>query len=102
MQNAVKQFMDQHQLFCGIASRYIDLTSETGELGKEILKSTAYGSCKFQLTGSFADEAGDCLFALLALMCEAGINAEESLHAALAKYERRFAQNGSIASGKQI
>ena len=40
MQKIVKEFLDNHNLYCGETIRYIDLSSEIGELGKEIIKST--------------------------------------------------------------
>lgn len=92
--------MDGHSLYCGAESRYIDLVSEIGELGKEIIKSTDYGKRAFGTSKSFEDEMGDCLFSLLALCCEADIDAASALDRALRKYEKRFSASGSISSGE--
>lgn len=100
MQSAVKHFVDEYDLSCGVSARCIDLMSELGELGKEILKSTAYGGRPFEPNEAIREEAGDCLFSLLALLCEMGVDAQEALAAALAKYERRFASSASISSGR--
>ena len=100
MQEKVKQFINQYHLSCSAQTRYIDLTSELGELGKELLKSSSYGSVPVQPNAAIAEEAGDCLFSLLALMDELHLNAEEALQAVLAKYEQRFHSKGSVDSGR--
>ena len=41
--SAVYGFLDEYKLRCGITERYIDLSSEVGELGKELLKAMDYG-----------------------------------------------------------
>ena len=69
-------------------------------MGKELLKSSAYGSRPLQTTRAITEEAGDCLFSLLALMNELQINAEEALQSVLGKYEQRFYAKGSIDSGR--
>ena len=100
MQKTVETFIHQHNLSCGVEMRYIDLTSEVGELGKEILKGSCYGQESCQITVQAETEVGDCLFTLLALCSEMGIDAEEALRAALRKYEERIRQKGEISSGK--
>ena len=62
MQNAVNAFLETNELFCGEQIRYIDLVSEIGELGKEIIKSTNYGKTPHSSNESTAEEMGDCLF----------------------------------------
>ena|GEM_PF-217365 len=98
MQPHVQAFINKHNLQTTPQARYIDLVSEVGELGKEILSSTDYGKQPFAQTSKHADEIGDCLFSLLALCSTMGINAKDALHGALAKYAKRFQQKGSIGS----
>ena len=98
MQSAVKAFIDHYDLSCSAQSRYIDLTSEVGELGKELLKASGYGKHALQPTAAAAEEAGDCLFSLLALMNELGIDAQQALQNALFKYERRICKKGTAGS----
>ena len=100
MQKTVTEFVEQHNLSCGVQTRYIDFVSEIGELGKEILKSTDYGKSAFHPTESAVEEMGDCLFSLLALCSEMNISAEEALHYALNKYSRRFDAKGTVDSGR--
>jgi hypothetical protein len=42
--------IDEFNLISDVASRALDLASEVGELCKEILKSSNYGSSEFQWT----------------------------------------------------
>lgn len=49
--SAVYGFLDEYKLRCGITERYIGLSSEVGELGKELLKATDYGKSCFQNDG---------------------------------------------------
>ena len=100
MQKKTDEFIASHGLRCGAMVRYTDLVSEIGELGKEILKGTDYGKHPYTNTPAAAEEAGDCLFSLLALCTELGLDAEATLDCALEKYRRRFAQKGSIDSGQ--
>ncbi|MBQ8088760.1 MAG: nucleotide pyrophosphohydrolase [Clostridia bacterium] len=96
MMNKVEEMIDSFHLSCGAEARYIDLVSEIGELGKELLKGSKYHSQPFVLPTSANEEMGDCLFSLLALCAELQIDPEEALDAAIAKYRRRFQSNGSI------
>ena len=100
MQSKVKKLIEKYGLFVGVGPRYIDLVSETGELGKEILKSCDYDRAEFNATESFEEELGDCLFSLLALADAAEIDADTALDRVLVKYERRFAAKGDVGSGR--
>ena len=100
MQKSVETFIQKHRLSCGIQIRYIDLTSEIGELGKELLKNTDYGKTAFRAGRCEKEELGDCLFSLLALASEMGVDIEEALQGALRKYEERFSETGEISSGR--
>ena len=40
MQRSVEEFVRRHGLSCGVQVRYMDLVSEVGELGKEIVKGS--------------------------------------------------------------
>lgn len=99
MQTKVDEFISKHNLSCGEKIRYMDLVSEIGELGKEIIKGCEYGQKHYINTPNSANELGDCLFSLIALCCEMGVDAENALNLALAKYEKRFATKGDISSG---
>ena len=98
MQEQVNDFIDKYCLHINEQIRYIDLVSEIGELGKEIIKGTDYGKQEYAPTSDINGELGDCLFSLFALCCEMDVDAQEVLQQALSKYEERFRQKGSIGS----
>lgn len=98
MQEKVRRFLDTHGMACGPEHRYMDMTSELGELGKELLKATRYGQKPFTPQPGCEEEMGDCLFSLLALCCEMGLDASKTLYAALKKYEARYALYGHTGS----
>lgn len=100
MQVSVNEFIEKYNLQSDVATRYIDLMSELGEFGKEILISTKYGKTELEVNARMADEIGDCLFSMLALCCELGVNSQEVLLEALGKYERRFASKGDLGSNE--
>lgn len=100
MQDTVKHFVDHHQLTCGVQNRYVDLVSEIGELGKELLKATNYGKESIAAWSSAFDEMGDCLFSIFALCNEMGLDAKLTLDHAIQKYSRRFAEKGTVDSGR--
>ena len=100
MQEFVRQFLGKYQLHTDAETRYIDLVSEIGELGKEIISATDYGKMDFASNARVGGEMGDCLFPLLALCCATDVDADESLQKAMAKYERRFAQKADISSDR--
>ena len=82
--SAVYGFLDEYKLRCGITERYIDLSSEVGELGKELLKATDYGKVDFRMTADTEQELG--------------IDPAAALDSTLAKYKRRFDAKGRIGS----
>ncbi len=76
----------------------MDLVSEVGELGKEIIKGSDYGSKEYETTEDTRIELGDVLFSLLALSSDIGVDANMALELALEKYEKRFEEKGKISS----
>lgn len=101
MQKTVAAFIQKYNLQSTAEVRYIDLVSEIGELGKEILTATKYGKREYektQLISATIEEVGDCIFSLLALCQEMGVSAEDALNVALDKYACRFAASGSIGN----
>ena len=101
MQSMVEEFIKKYQLESDAATRYIDLVSEVGELGKEIVVSTDYGKKAFEVNEQMTSEMGDCLFSILALCYELGIDSGDALRKSLSKYEGRFYSKGDIGSDKK-
>ena len=99
MQETVERFINKYQLNNKAEFRYIDLVSEIGELGKEILKGSDYETREYTNTADVESEIGDCLFSLLALCCGLDIEASKALESALNKYATRFDEKGKIDSG---
>lgn len=97
-QARVAEFVDDHDLDAPVEYRLLDLTSELGELAKEVNESTGYGADPKATTLS-EDELGDALFALLALCERADVDAAAALQTAIEKYESRLDESGSPGSG---
>ncbi len=68
---------------CNKEIRYIDLVSEIGELGKEILKSSDYGKEDNITTQNIKVEIWDCIFSLFALCDELEIDGVRALDDAM-------------------
>ena len=95
-QQRVKDWMARYGLGTDPQARMLDLSSEVGELAKEVLKSTAYGTRPFTPTASLEEELGDCVFSLLCVSEALGLDGEKALDQALEKYKARFAEAGDI------
>ncbi|MFC6905224.1 MazG-like family protein [Halalkalicoccus tibetensis] len=95
----VSEFNDEHGLAMEPEHRLLDLESETGELAKELLKASEYGTDEFEATEGFEDEFGDVYYSLLSLADECGIDPEEALESSMGKYRERFDSSDSVGSG---
>ncbi len=98
MQNNIKEFTEKYNLEISQELRYIDLVSEVGELGKEILKSTDYGTKENIKTDNLESEIGDTLFSLICIANTNNIDLEKVLTDVLGKYTKRFEEKGTIGS----
>lgn len=98
MQEQVKEMVQKYNLEISPELRYIDLTSEVGELGKELLKATQYGKEKFSITDNTKSEIGDVLFSTICIANILDIDVEQALNEVIKKYEGRFDIKGSISS----
>ncbi len=97
-QNDVAQFVSQYDLEIPVADRMLDLTSEIGELAKEILASTHYGRQDFCANEAWISELGDVLFSLICLANTTNVNMVDALTSTLAKYQTRLADRGDAGS----
>ena len=101
MQQKVKDFNDSmpcHKKPMPASARLLDISSEIGELAKEVLKASNYGTTDFSVTEDFEMELGDVLYSLLSLANETGVNSEKALDKILAKYKARIEKKGSMGS----
>lgn len=100
MQGLVQEMVKRYDLETSPELRYIDLVSEVGELGKELLKATGYGKKEFEKTENTESEMGDIIFSLTCIANSLGIDLEQALIGAMKKYQSRFSEKGSIGSEK--
>lgn len=104
MQNKVKIFNDKNGYSSrpmSVFARLLDTQSEMGELAKEYLKGSDYGTGDFNLTDDFMMEYGDVLYCFLSLANELDINAEKCLDMAIEKYQSRIDKKNSMGSEDQ-
>ena len=98
LQKLVSEIVRKYDLEVSPELRYIDLESELGEVGKELLIGNDYGKREFTNTDNLESELGDTLFSLICLANTVDINLENALINAIKKYERRFNKSGSVGS----
>ena len=99
MQEKVKEVIQKYGLKSSTEVCMIDLVSEVGELGKEVLKGDDYGRKSFSITDNVESELGDVLFSLMCIASNMDISLETALNGVLLKYEKRFQDKGNIESG---
>lgn len=97
-QTRAAKFGQNHNLSHPPSVYALDLTSELGEVAKEILLATEYGERPFQSTPNLADELGDALYSLCQLATAANVDLEKAFAAALTKYEQRWQTKKHIGS----
>ena len=100
IQNNVNEMVKKYNLESPIEERFIDLVSEVGELGKEILKGSEYGKKEFCITDNVESEIGDVLFSLICVSNALDIDMKRALEGVLKKYDIRFSKKGNIGSGR--
>jgi NTP pyrophosphatase (non-canonical NTP hydrolase) len=93
-----RTLIDEFGLSLDPASRALDLSSEVGELCKEILKSTHYGSQAFQASLNLEMELGDAYFSLLTLASSLNVDLELALEQVLKKMRTRLERSGQPGS----
>ena len=99
-QSLVRKFTENKKINSPVEVRIIDLTSELGELSKEVLKGTKYGNKEFEKTEEWDSEIGDVLFSLICIANQTETNLENCLKYVLDKYEKRFTNKGDLGSGR--
>lgn len=100
LQKIVDRFTKEKDMNSKVEVRMIDITSEVGELSKEVLKGTNYGEKVFSPTRGWEEELGDVLFSLICIANETNTSLEDSLMTVLDKYEKRFSSKGHLGSEK--
>jgi NTP pyrophosphatase (non-canonical NTP hydrolase) len=90
--------LDEFKLGIDPSARALDLSSEVGEVCKEILKSTQYKTRAFQPTPNLEMELGDAFFSLLSLASSVNVDLDSALEQALVKMRTRLEQTGQLGS----
>lgn len=99
LQQTIAAFVNRNDLQAPVAHRLLDLTSEVGELSKEMLKSSAYGRQPFRKADAWEQELGDVFFSLLCLANSSGVDLESAIHNTLTAYAQRIQDRGTPSSG---
>lgn len=97
LQKRIKDFTDANNLGTSPGIRMLDIVTEVGEVAKEIIKSTDYGTKPFQAREELKPELGDAIFSIAVLANQLNIDLDEAVGMVLEKYERRL-QKGSAGS----
>jgi len=97
LQDKVKNFTREHKLNSPLEFGVLDLTSEVGEVSKEILKMTNYGNSPLVKNKEIESELGDTLYSLIVIANKLDINLENALNLVLEKYNKRL-KKGSAGS----
>lgn len=103
MQKKVLEFnesMPCHKKPMPVSARVLDIQSEVGELAKEVLKNSKYGTAEFKKDENFEMEMGDILYSLLSLANETKIDIEIALEKVLDKYKKRIENKKDMGSGR--
>ena len=98
IQKTAGEFVRRYNLETSVESRYIDLVSEVGEFGKEILNGNNYGKSNLHPTENMVQELGDVIFSLACIANTLKLDMEECVLAALEKYKKRYEKSGEVGS----
>lgn len=98
-QSNVATFTSDHDLEAPVSARVLDVVSEVGELAKEALEASAYGSKAPVLRASWQGELGDLIFSVLSLANSTDVDLDTALADTLDKYRHRMASTGTAGSG---
>lgn len=96
-QEKVRVFVEKYNLAHSPEISALDLVSELGEVAKEILKSTNYGTKEPKYPEEIKGELGDAFYSLINLANHCNVDLEKALELALQKYEKRLSK-GSAGS----
>ena len=97
IQKEIQEFCDANNLKAPLEHRALDLVSEVGEVSKEVLKMSNYGTKPIEVNTEIKSELGDVLFVVIVLANQLGISLDEALKQVLEKYSKRLAK-GSAGS----
>ncbi len=94
LQEKVEEFCENYSIDHPMEHRLIDVMSELGEVSKEILENTEYGSTSLTYSNELKEELGDLPYSLITLANALKIDLESAVNTALEKYESRSSKGG--------
>lgn len=104
-QELATRFAQKHNLIHTPGVYVLDLASEVGEVAKELLRQSDYGTTAMTFNTAdsaaqqrLAGELGDVVYTLCLLASAAGIDLNAAFHTTLQKYEDRWLHKGHISS----
>ena len=100
IQKQVAAFVKANRMETDVSHRVLDLVSEVGEVAKEVLKSTKYGTSGFKSGENWSSELGDVMFSLTCVANSTGVDLEKALTEVLEKYRERIARTRQAGSGR--
>ncbi len=91
IQQKVAKFNEKAGYTMDLEHRLLDLSSEVGELAKEVSKLSSYGRKeRVAITDSLKEELGDSFYSLVSLANELTLDLEDCLNSVLEKYKLRL------------
>lgn len=99
LQERGQSLLREFKLGIDPTTRALDLSSEVGEVCKEILKATQYGTQDFQSTPNLEMELGDAYFSLLTLASSVHVDLDAALEKVMVKMRTRLERTGQLGSG---
>lgn len=100
LQKQVAAFVKANRIETDVSHRVLDLASEVGEVAKEVLKSTNYGTRNFKSGENWRSELGDVMFSLACVANSTGVDLEKALTEVLEKYRERIGRTRQAGSGR--
>lgn len=98
MVSMIKEFNKRLGGSLDASTRMMDISSEAGELAKEVIKSTGYGERGFSKTNGVEMEVGDLLYSTITFALENGIDPTGAVERVILKYENRINMKGNMGS----
>lgn len=91
--------MEAHGLETDAVHRALDVVSEVGEVAKEVLRATQYGTTRFATSDGWEAEVGDVAFSIICPANTTGVDLEKSVLKALKRYAERIKSTRDAGSG---
>ena len=98
IQQETAQMAKDYELCTDPMTRFADLVSEVGELGKELVKVSDYGKNAVTANEKISMEMGDVMFVFALLANELGLDISACFDMTRKKCQERFEANGHIGS----